>query len=197
MHAEVGHAIGPNALLQPVAVLRARLGEERARRILEASTGRTLDRLPDAMVDETEVARFHRGVVDSLGWEAGLPVLREAGLRTGDYLLAHRIPKPAQFVLKLLPARMALGLLAKAMSKHAWTFAGSGTFHYASGANPVFEIAHCPLCRGVQAPSAACDFYAGTFERLVKVLVDPGADVTETSCEAHGGSACRFTVRLS
>jgi divinyl protochlorophyllide a 8-vinyl-reductase len=40
-----------------------------------------------------------------------------------------------------------------------------------------------------------CDYYAATFERLFQALVDRGALVTETECEANGGSACNFEVR--
>ena len=48
--------------------------------------------------------------------------------RTGDYLLAHRIPKPVQALLKRLPAPLAARVLLAAITRHAWTFAGSGRF---------------------------------------------------------------------
>ena len=47
--------------------------------------------------------------VDELGYEDSQTVGREAGRRTARYLLAHRIPRPAQILLGFLPARLALG----------------------------------------------------------------------------------------
>lgn len=67
-------------------------------------------------------------------WRASLPLTRpgwsgpKRGRLTASYLLANRIPKPAQIVLGLLPARIGLKLLLKAIGGHAWTFAGVGTF---------------------------------------------------------------------
>jgi divinyl protochlorophyllide a 8-vinyl-reductase len=196
-HAAPAGRIGPNALIQPLGVLRERFGEARLAQIVRASTGLAPDALPlGAMVDERLVARLHQGIVDALGEPVALGVLEEAGRRTGDYLLAHRIPRPAQAVLKRLPARLSVALLARAMAKHAWTFAGTGTFTYRGGRRPVFELAGCPLCRGMTSERSVCRFYAGTFARLVRALAAPHALVDETSCHAAGDDACRFTVTL-
>jgi divinyl protochlorophyllide a 8-vinyl-reductase len=51
------------------------------------------------------------------------------------------------------------------------------------------------MCRGVTAAGPVCDFYAGTFERLVGALVG-AATVCEVECAAHGGGCCRFQVAL-
>jgi divinyl protochlorophyllide a 8-vinyl-reductase len=118
--------------------------------------------------------------------------------RTADYLLAHRIPLPVQRVLKRLPAGLAARVLLAAISRHAWTFAGSGRFSASPagrGRRPlVLEIRNNPLCRG-HAAVPACDFYAATFERLFQVLVHRDAQVVETACEACGDAACRFELR--
>lgn len=189
--------IGPNALIQPLGVLRDRFGEARMAHIVRTATGLVPDALPvGAMVDEHLVAELHQGIVRELGESVALGVLEEAGRRTGDYLLAHRIPRPAQAVLKRLPARLSVALLARAMAKHAWTFAGTGTFTYHGGRRPVFALAGCPLCRGMHSDRSVCHFYAGTFARLVRALAAPHALVDETSCHAAGDDACRFTVTL-
>jgi divinyl protochlorophyllide a 8-vinyl-reductase len=83
-------------------------------------------------------------------------VLREAGQRTAEYLLANRIPRPAQWLLRVLPASIGMRLLSRAMAQHAWTFAGSGHFRVRFGRPPEFTIDDCPLCRGLalEAPEA-------------------------------------------
>jgi divinyl protochlorophyllide a 8-vinyl-reductase len=46
----------------------------------------------------------------------------------------------------------------------------------------------------MQAPEPCCDFYAGTFARLIATLVAPRVAVVEVECLAQGGSACRFRM---
>ena len=105
-----------------------------------------------------------------------------------------------QTVLKRLPARLAARVLLKAMSRHAWTFAGSGSFHADAGSwgRPVvLRIQHNPLCVGLNSEAPACDYYAATFERLFQVLVHGRSVVHEVACEACGDSECRFEIRWS
>jgi divinyl protochlorophyllide a 8-vinyl-reductase len=47
------------------------------------------------------------------------------------------------------------------------------------------------------ADEPLCDFYAGTFERLFRVLVHPDTVVTETACQATGDASCLFEARWS
>jgi divinyl protochlorophyllide a 8-vinyl-reductase len=119
----------------------------------------------------------------------------EAGLLTGDYILANRIPKAAQIVLKMLPRGLATRALTVAIGKHSWTFAGSGTFRAVSTGPLVLEIANSPLCRGEASDTPLCDYYAGTFTRLYRTLADPATDICETSCGAVQGGPCRFEDR--
>lgn len=189
--------IGPNAILQTVAALRDRHGAAFAHALLAASTGRTPASLPDAMVDEREVQALVQAVHETCGAPGGAAILADAGRRTGDYLLAHRIPRPAQRIIRLLPRSLALRVLLGAMARNAWTFAGSGRFAYrvaAGGATLAVEA--CPMCRGLHAAAPACAFYAATFERLVRVLVDDRLRVRETACAAAGAAdgACRFAI---
>jgi divinyl protochlorophyllide a 8-vinyl-reductase len=150
---------------------------------------------PAAMVDEGEVIRLHLALRDALGDATAEALGQEAGRRTADYLLAHRIPRPVQWLLRALPARLAAALLLRAIRRHAWTFAGSGRFSAtAAGSRVVLSLANNPLCRGLTLDEPGCRYYAGTFERLFQVLVHRQARVVETCCEACGASHCRFEV---
>jgi divinyl protochlorophyllide a 8-vinyl-reductase len=122
-------------------------------------------------------------------------VSHAAGVATADYLLAHRIPKPVQLLLKLLPAPLACRLLLAAISRHAWTFAGSGRFDARPGRPTLLTIRDNALCRGQHSDHPVCDYYAATFEQLFRVLVHRQARVTELSCEARGDDACSFEIR--
>jgi divinyl protochlorophyllide a 8-vinyl-reductase len=95
----------------------------------------------------------------------------------------------------LLPAPLAARALLGAIGRHAWTFAGSGTFSAALHPQPVLTIRGNPLCRGQRSGVPVCDYYAATFECLFRQLVHRHARVEETSCEACGADACRFVVR--
>ena len=196
MHAQAIAGIGPNALRRPFEVIAERHGEARARAILGAATDRDPQRWPDSLVSEDEVVRMHRGIIGAFDWTEGLEILRQAGERTGDYLLTHRIPQLAQRLLRLMPRWLALRALGAAIGRNAWTFAGSGRYAFTGGSPARIEIVNGPLARGLHAPCPACTFYAGTFERLVARIVDAGARVRETQCTAVGDPSCRFEIAL-
>jgi len=188
--------IGPNAITRVAEVLPALLGEAGTRALFEAAgLGGYLSQPPEGMVDETEVARLHRVLRQQLGPAVAGQVARSAGMRTADYLLARRIPKPVQWLLKRLPPVLAARVLLQAIGRHAWTFAGSGQFQAVAGRPCVLTIRDNPLCRGVASAQPACDFYSATFERLFQVLVHPAMQVVETQCEARGDPVCRFELR--
>jgi divinyl protochlorophyllide a 8-vinyl-reductase len=188
--------IGPNAITRVAEVLPARVGSRRTLDLFEhAGLAHYLRQPPERMVDENEVMRLHGVLREELGAPLALEVAREAGLRTADYLLANRIPKPAQALMRGLPAALAARVLLAAISGHAWTFAGSGRFTARAGLPVLLEIRNNPLARGVDAAEPACAFYAATFERLFRTLVRHDAEVVEVSCEACGDDACRFEVR--
>ena len=191
--------MGPNAILQVGAALDQLLGSgARVRFYRSAGLEGYLREPPGHMVPETEVQALHA----ALRAELPVPTVRELALRagaaTGDYLLAHRIPRPAQWLLRALPRRLAARLLAVAIGKNAWTFVGSGTFEALprarAGAHLVFVIRNSPLCRGLRADAPNCDYYAATFERLYRTLVAPTARVVETECQSAGGQCCRFEI---
>ncbi len=185
--------IGPNAIIQLGIAAANRLGEEARRDLFcRAGVGRYLDAPPEAMVEEADVIALHRALRAVTAPAVYRLVAWEAGLLTGDYILAHRIPKPAQIVLRLMPKRFAAKALTAAIGKHAWTFAGSGVFRAVSTRPIVLEIAESPLCRGAHAADPLCDYYAGTFTRLYRRPVDPRITMVETHCGAVDGATCRF-----
>ncbi len=187
--------IGPNAITRIAEALRRDGGEGQARRVFFAAQLECHLRVePQRMVDEADVTRLHRSLRDTLGIAAARRISRDAGLATGDYLLANRIPKLVRALLKRLPAPLAARVLMSAIGRHAWTFAGSGTFAWRARAGIRFEIRNNPICRGATAEEPLCDYYAATFERLFRVLVSDRARVSETACEAAGGEACRFEI---
>mgnify|MGYP002402174308 CR=1 FL=1 len=100
--------IGPNAITRLAEALRADLGERRAACVFGAAgLGAYLVHPPDHMVDEAEVGRLHWALREALPVAQAERLSRIAGDRTADYLLAHRIPKPVQRLLRLLPAPFA------------------------------------------------------------------------------------------
>ncbi|MDP5349608.1 MAG: bacteriochlorophyll 4-vinyl reductase [Paracoccaceae bacterium] len=182
--------IGPNAVLQLVPLLDHAGGPDwRAALISRAG----LDALPDGsgMIPEAPVARLHQAMrrdrpdlAAGLGWRAGLA--------TGDYILANRIPRAAQGLLKALPWKLSARLLSQAIARNAWTFAGSGQFLVITP--QVFELRANPLVRGEVADHPICDWHRGVFTRLFQALVHPSLTCHEARCCAMGHSACRFEM---
>jgi divinyl protochlorophyllide a 8-vinyl-reductase len=189
-----GGWIGPNARLQLIPVLDRALGApDRLRLFARAGAGAVPS---DRMIPEGPVAQVHRAVRACLPDQAPA-LMQEAGRGTADYILAHRIPKAAQRLLRALPRRLSAPLLARAIARNAWTFAGSGQFRIVSWHPMVFEIADNPVIRGEAAPYPVCDWHVAVFRRLFAALVDPGVTVTETACCACGAPACRFVLHFS
>ena len=190
--------IGPNAIIRVAEALTARFGAGAAAEVFQdAGLAHYLAAPPEQMVDERDVNALQRALRLRLGVTEARAVSFDAGLRTGDYLLAHRIPRPAQRVLRWLPAGPSSRLLLKAVGQHAWTFSGSGDFSFTkpAGRSVQVSIAGCPICRGAQATEPLCDFYTGAFERLFRTLVHRRTEVCEISCQAEGASACVFEMR--
>jgi divinyl protochlorophyllide a 8-vinyl-reductase len=188
------HRIGPNVIIQTAHTLADRLGRDTAEQCLTAATPFSLESLPSEMVDERTANALMRHLSHTRGPDFMRSVMSEAGRRTGGYLLEHRIPGPARWLLPHLPRALAMRVLMSAVSRHTWTFAGSAEVQFTQG-NPTFiTILHCPLCVGQHSTVPMCDFYTGTFNRLLRELVHPDAWAEEISCEARGDAACRFLL---
>lgn len=193
--AHVGR-IGPNAIIRVAEALQHQLGGAIAAELFAlAGLSPYLAAPPQQMVDEGEARRLHTVLRSELGPRVAAEVSREAGVATAEYLLAHRIPKPVQALLRVLPAALACRVLLAAIRRHAWTFAGSGTFEAVAGRPTLLTIRDNPLCRGQTSEVPVCDYYAATFEHLFRALVHRDTRCTELSCEARGDDACRFELR--
>jgi divinyl protochlorophyllide a 8-vinyl-reductase len=183
--------IGPNAVLQHLPVLDAEIGEA-LRHALLYRAGIDVPPPDAGMLPEEDVARLHNAVRLFLPDRAAR-IQRAAGLATGDYILAHRIPLLAQRLIRVLPSALGARLLSSAIAKHSWTFAGSGTFRVLGHAPLVFEIVGNPLAVG-RAEGPICEWHVAVFERLFGALVWPNVRVVERACAAAGDAACQFEI---
>lgn len=187
--------IGPNAVTRMAQAIAERYGARLCEEIFgRAGVAQYLRAPPTHMIPAEDVTRLYRETVVRLGEEGAALVGRTAGRLTGDYLLANRIPIMAQFLLKRLPRALSSRMLLQAITRHAWTFAGGGTFSYASTPRLQLKIEGSPLCAGLLTEAPACAYYAATFERVLGEMLGPTLRVTEIECEASGGGACVFEV---
>lgn len=182
--------IGPNAIWQHLPVLDAAIGPA-LRVALQHRAGVVAPPEGAGMWPETEVAHFHRAVWLYLPDRAA-GIQAAAGRGVADYLLAHRIPRPVQRLIRALPTPLGARLLATAIARNAWTFAGSGRFALRGFRPLIFEIAANPLAVG--PAGRTCHWHAAVFARLFDALVWPGATAVETACCAEGAPACRFVI---
>ncbi|MEM6666462.1 MAG: bacteriochlorophyll 4-vinyl reductase [Pseudomonadota bacterium] len=193
--------VGPNAITQVAGVLSEARGEALCRDIFRAAgLEAMLDTPPHQMVSQWQVARLQRAVRDMLPEADANARFARAGQKTADYVMANRIPGLVCRILIALPPSLAGPLLSHAIGKHAWTFAGAGTFSIDWGGmarSPIatVEITGCPLAILQERPEPVCHLYAFTFEHLFRTLVSPRIVVEETHCIARGDRVCRFALR--
>lgn len=192
MDARAAGKIGPNAILQMIPVLE-RVGGRALRDELFASAGIFHMPRADGLIDEGPVARLHQALRREMP-DLAPTIAWEAGKRTGDYILANRIPRPVRALLRWLPAALAAPLLTRAIEKHAWTFAGSGRFEVVSRKPIVFALHDNPVVRGETADHCLCHWHAAVFEELFRTLVHPDMRARETACHAAGAPCCRFVI---
>lgn len=189
-----GALIGPNAILQLLPQIERTLGEARVVQLL-AEAG--VFEVPDGsqMIPEGDAARLHQ-VLRRDEPDRAAELAARAGRATAEYILAHRIPRPAQLILKGLPAPLAARALSGAIGKHAWTFAGSGAFVAKSPWR--FDIAQNPIVQGEHSEGPLCHWHAAVFEHLYRKLVHPRAQCRETYCRAMPGhSICQFGLTIA
>ncbi|MEL7346193.1 MAG: bacteriochlorophyll 4-vinyl reductase [Pseudomonadota bacterium] len=180
-------SVGPNTITQTAAALAARGGYALvAQTFAAAGVSPYIDQPPTAMVPEGDAARLHGYIHRHL--PNGAAILHEAGRLTADYLLANRIPRPAQWVLQIAPAPLSAWMLATAIRRHAWTFAGSGRFE----ARGVWPLEVSITANALSVPE--CPWHQGVFEGLFRRLVSRRTRVTCLSCCATGAPACTFAI---
>lgn len=178
--------IGPNAILQLVRVLDHCEGRAMRDRVM-AVAGVAMPPEDAGMWPEAECRAVHRAVHLALP-ERAEGLLRLAGTATADYVLAHRIPLPAQLAIRALPGAVGARVLTAAIARNAWTFVGSGRFSVAGWRPLTFEVADNPLDPG---EGRACVWHAAVFERLFRRLVWRSAMVAD----ARDGRLCWFIIR--
>lgn len=184
--------IGPNALTQFLPLLE-RIGGTRLRDKLLSQAGIAQVPSMDRLMPELPVVRLHQALRQELP-ELSPSLSREAGTRTGNYILENRIPKLVRTLLRHLPRALSGPLLLRAVANNAWTFVGSGRFEIVSYRQLAFAIHDNPIAREVTADAPICHWHIGVFEKLFQSLVHPGLRVSETTCCAAGATACSFEI---
>ncbi|MCU0829994.1 MAG: bacteriochlorophyll 4-vinyl reductase [Rhizobiaceae bacterium] len=191
------HRVGPNAIIQTRAALDALCGIG-ARCLIFNAAGLQAWQADDPadMVPADIINQLNSEIGRGLPMAQAQAVMREAGRRTGDYILANRIPAAAQAVLTRLPRRIALRLLLKAVTRNAWTFAGSARVTSGMKGNAGWiAIEGNPICLG-RSGFDHCHWHEAVFMRLFEALVSPHVMVRETACMGSGAPACRFEISL-
>lgn len=185
--------IGPNSVLQTLQAAAELQGTAFyaavARRAKLPATG------PDAMIPEAHFIRLVEALRASLPWQQSEAILRRAGTYTADYVAANRIPAFFRRLLGILPPRIGLPLLLNAFRRHAWTFAGSGTFECTGPYPGTIVLTGSPTCAHSPQATQAGAYYEAAFEGLLR-LAAPGATVRETACQARGDADCRYSIQI-
>ncbi len=191
--------IGPNSVTRTLEAIIERGYPSEARRIA-AEVGLP-DSIPDRLIPEAWFVALTCAVRDHFDAGVAEEILADSGARTARYVAAHRIPAPIRFVLRVLPGRVALPLLLRAIERHAWTFAGSGRFAVEGSPPRYLVLENAPTCRleacgeSGWCPEAGGAYYAAAFEGLLR-LADDRVRVREEECALEGAFACRFLLEL-
>lgn len=188
--------IGPNAVVRLAEALTEvdASGVARGQVFEAAGLAHYLLAPPTEMVDERDVVALHAALGQVLDERTAAAVAWRAGELTGDYLLAHRIPRAARRLLAVLPAPLASRALLSAIHRNAWTFAGSGGFSASPGHPVRLVITNSPLCKHAHERHPPCLYYAATFLCLFQALVSPRARLARAACRHHADGACTTEI---
>ncbi|MEI7645943.1 MAG: bacteriochlorophyll 4-vinyl reductase [Chloroflexales bacterium] len=186
--------IGPNAIIQTIAALREVYAPEELRTLLAGEAEGYLSQLPHEMIPEVQFHELVELLTARLGVERACEILLRSGERTADYVRANRIPALIRTVLGLLPAPISLRVFLPAISKHAWTFAGSGAFSFSLGRTPSVSIGR-PVGQDTTGIAAVlCRYYCGAFTQMLRRVVSPRISLREVACQARNSSACVYQI---
>ncbi|NTV02920.1 MAG: bacteriochlorophyll 4-vinyl reductase [Chlorobiaceae bacterium] len=184
--------IGPNSIIQTVGALETAYGKQRTEELLTAiGQGHWIGNLPSEMVEESKFHALVTALEKEIGESATAGILKESGERTAKYLLRVRIPGPFQKIVKLLPAGLAFKVFLYAISKNAWTFAGSGEFDYDSKPSQIITVK--VTC---QSHPVVGNFYLGTFTALLRELVNPATTISADIRRKVDGIDCRYACSI-
>ncbi|WP_168800905.1 bacteriochlorophyll 4-vinyl reductase [Peteryoungia ipomoeae] len=186
--------LGPNAIIQAGEVLSSRYGFGAASRIYEAAgLSRYIQTPPEALIDEREAQALFAAIRQALPAGEADKVLSEAGSRTAQYILKNRIPKTARQILPLLPSAIASRALVSAISRHAWTFSGSGRFaaRVRGWRHPVptLVIAGNPLA------TPGCPWHGAVFKGLFEALTSAHVVIAHARCCGRGNALCEWVIK--
>ena len=194
---DISHRIGPNAITQILnAADELGLTAQVRQIFVNAGLEEYLLHPPTVMVDERTVAKLHNAIRLNLLQVDARRVLRSAGERTGLYIIAHRIPRSAKSLLRILPKHFAARLLTKAIAMHAWTFAGSGNLLIINNKTIRITMIDNPLCPDHATDFPDCVWHEAVFATLYRTLISSNAKIYEIECRASGNSACVFEITL-
>jgi divinyl protochlorophyllide a 8-vinyl-reductase len=188
--------IGPNAIIQTIAALREAYAPDELPKLLAGGAEVYLSQLPHEMIPEEQFHALVELLTPRLGVERAGEILYRAGERTADYVRANRIPAPLRTILGALPAPLGLRLFLPAISKHAWTFAGSGKFTFSVGRALWISIGKPADHDTAGIAAVLCRYYCGSFTQMLRRVVSQRIQLRETSCQARGGAACVYQIVL-
>lgn len=187
--------MGPNSITQVARALVDLHGAAMQHAIFQrAGLADLLDDPPQTPVPVNQVASLHRSLVLHLGETQAEAVCRLAGERTAEYLLAHRIPRAVQWVLRHLPPAWAARLLLRAIRRNAWTFLGRGLFFAEPGRPAVIRFVGAPLCNGPALSEPGSCYYQATFATLFHALVSPRTHIVHSRCSQCHGRVCEYRL---
>ena len=190
-HPVLAGRVGPNAIIQTRRVLARHVDASEVERLLvDAGLGAYVPGDPADMIDAAEAARFFAAIRARYGGAEADRILRDAGRLTGTYIIAHRIPRPAAMLLRSMPGMWAAPLLLRAVTAHAWTFAGSGRVTARYRAPLSIDIAANPLA------TPGCPWHLGVFETLFGTLASKTVSLRHSSCCARGDASCLTEIGL-
>jgi len=182
--------IGPNSIIQTSESLREHCGNEVKDKVMKAAElEHYIQELPSEMVSETDFHDFVVTLFNDQGKLMTQEILQDSGERTAVYLLKNRIPGLFQSLVKPLPNKWGLKMLLFAISKNAWTFAGSGEFSYNVGEKSFIKVI-------VKHPSlpVVSNFYLGTFKRLLGELISSKIEIEPETLEADKSIECTYWI---
>jgi divinyl protochlorophyllide a 8-vinyl-reductase len=129
-----------------------------------------------------------------LGPDRAGAILYRSGEHTADYVFDHCIPAIFRALLGRLPAPLGLRLLLPEIGKHAWTFAGSGTFSFGLGQTLWLGIGIPEGPDTSDIAAVLCRYYCGAFTHLLRHLVSRRIELREIACQARGDRACVYRI---
>jgi len=186
-----GGVIGPNSVIQLGLALRDLLGRDEARRVFEtAGCADLFDTPPVGMIDQAIPARLMETACRLLPEAEARRVFSEAGRRTADYVIANRIPRFAQWIMKVLPRKLGARLLLGAIERNAWTFCGTGQCTTQSRAGFILKLSNNPI------PTPDCVWHAAVLQRLFAQLISARAQVDWSSFRSGPDRIDRFEFVL-